>query len=59
MRLVGLGKRSEVERALIMRFSSKEASRKLNWFYLLLPTGAKNPEANMEEAGLFVKNDSR
>jgi large subunit ribosomal protein L22 len=47
----------KVERALnILRFSSKEAKkiRKLvlsviaNW-------QAKNPEANMEEAGLFVK----
>jgi large subunit ribosomal protein L22 len=58
MRLVAdLVRGQKVERALnILRFSSKEASRKLeNWFYLLLPTGKQNPEANMEEAGLFVK----
>jgi large subunit ribosomal protein L22 len=46
----------KVERALnILRFSSKEASRKLeNWFPLYQLAG-KKPEANMEEAGLFVK----
>jgi large subunit ribosomal protein L22 len=53
----GLGKRS-VERALnILRFSSKEASRKLEKLVLSVIANwqAKNPEANMEEAGLFVK----
>jgi large subunit ribosomal protein L22 len=59
MRLVAdLVRGQKVERALnILRFSSKEASRKLEKLVLsVLPTGKqKNPEANMEEAGLFVK----
>ena len=59
MRLVAdLVRGQKVERALnILRFSSKDASRKLetlvksainNWVQ-------KNEEANMEEAGLFIK----
>ena len=59
MRLVAdLVRGQKVERALnILRFSSKEASRKLetlvksainNWVQ-------KNEEASMEEAGLFIK----
>jgi large subunit ribosomal protein L22 len=57
MRLVAdLVRGQKVERALnILRFSSKEASRKLEKLVLsVLPTGKqKNPEANMEEAGFI------
>jgi large subunit ribosomal protein L22 len=39
-----------------LRFSSKEASRKLEKLVLsVIANWQKNPEANMEEAGLFVK----
>jgi large subunit ribosomal protein L22 len=58
MRLVAdLVRGQKVERALnILRFSSKEASRKLEKLVLsVIANGKKNPEANMEEAGLFVK----
>ena len=47
-----------MERALnILRFSSKEASRKLEKLVLSVIANwqAKNPDANMEEAQLFVK----
>ena len=59
MRLVAdLVRGQQVERALnILRFSSKEASRKLEKLVLSVIANwqAKNPDANMEEAGLFVK----
>ena len=59
MRLVSdLVRGQKVERALnILRFSSKEASRKLEKLVLSVIANwqAKNPDANMEEAGLFVK----
>jgi large subunit ribosomal protein L22 len=47
----------KVESINILRFSSKEASRKLEKLVLSVIANwqAKNPEANMEEAGLFVK----
>jgi large subunit ribosomal protein L22 len=57
MRLVAdLVRGQKVERALnILRFSSKEASRKLEKLVLsVIANWSKNPEANMEEAGLFV-----
>jgi hypothetical protein len=39
-----------------LRFSSKEASRKLEKLVLsVIANWQQNPEANMEEAGLFVK----
>jgi large subunit ribosomal protein L22 len=39
-----------------LRFSSKEASRKLELVLSVIANWqAKKPEANMEEAGLFVK----
>jgi large subunit ribosomal protein L22 len=46
----------KVESINILRFSSKEASRKLEKLVLSVIANwqAKNPEANMEE-GLFVK----
>jgi large subunit ribosomal protein L22 len=54
MRLVADLVRGQKVEHNILRFSSKEASRKLeNWFYLLYQLASKNPEANMEEAGLF------
>ncbi|MCG2611339.1 50S ribosomal protein L22 [Flavobacterium sp. SM15] len=59
MRLVAdLVRGQKVEKALnILRFSSKEASRKLEKLLLsaIANWQAKNAEANMEEAGLFVK----
>ena len=59
MRLVAdLVRGQKVDRALnILRFSSKESSRKLEKLVLSVIANwqAKNPEANMEEAGLFVK----
>ena len=59
MRLVAdLERGQKVERALnILRFSSKEASRKLEKLVLSVIANwqAKNPDANMEEVGLFVK----
>jgi large subunit ribosomal protein L22 len=58
MRLVAdLVRGQKVERALnILRFSSKEASRKLEKLVLsVINNWEQNPEANMEEAGLFVK----
>src|SRR3954464_5077783 len=59
MRLVAdLVRGQKVERALnILRFSSKKASRKLEKLVLSVIANwqAKNPEANMEEAGLFIK----
>ena len=59
MRLVAdLVRGQKVERALnILRLSSKEASRKLEKLVLSVIANwqAKNPDANMEEAGLFVK----
>ena len=59
MRLVAdLVRGQKVERALnILRFSSKEASRKLEKLVLSVIANwqAKNPDANMEEASLFVK----
>ena len=59
MRLVAdLVRGQKVERALnILRFSSKEASRKLEKLVLsvIANWSAKNPEANMEEAQLFIK----
>jgi large subunit ribosomal protein L22 len=57
MRLVAdLVRGQKVERALILRFSSKEASRKLEKLVLsVIANWQENPEANMEEAGLFVK----
>ena len=59
MRLVAdLVRGQKEERALnILRFSSKEASRKLEKLVLSVIANwqAKNPDANMEEAGLFIK----
>ncbi|WP_306353601.1 50S ribosomal protein L22 [Flavobacterium sp. '19STA2R22 D10 B1'] len=59
MRLVAdLVRGQKVERALnILRFSTKEASRKLEKLLLsaIANWQAKNSEANMEEAGLFIK----
>ncbi|WP_149274832.1 50S ribosomal protein L22 [Pareuzebyella sediminis] len=59
MRLVAdLVRGVEVEKALaILRFNPKEASRKLEKLLLsaLANWQAKNEEANVEEAGLFVK----
>ena len=59
MRLVAdLVRGQKVERALnILRFSQKEASRKLEKLVLSVIANwqAKNPDANMEEAALFVK----
>ena len=59
MRLVAdLVRGQKVELALnILRFSQKEASRKLEKLVLSVIANwqAKNPDANMEEAGLFVK----
>lgn len=59
MRLVAdLVRGQKVEKALnILRFSSKEASRKLEKLLLsaIANWQAKNADANMEEAGLFVK----
>jgi len=59
MRLVAdLVRGQKVENALnILRFSSKEASRKLEKLVLSAVANwqAKNAEANIEEAGLFVK----
>jgi large subunit ribosomal protein L22 len=59
MRLVAdLVRGQKVDRALnILTFSSKEASRKLEKLVLSVIANwqAKNPEANMEEAGLFIK----
>jgi large subunit ribosomal protein L22 len=59
MRLVAdLVRGQKVERALnILRFSSKEASRKLEKLVLSVIANwqAKNPDASMEEAGLFVQ----
>jgi large subunit ribosomal protein L22 len=39
----------------ILRFSSKKLQELENWFYLYSNWQQKNSEANMEEAGLFVK----
>ena len=59
MRLVAdLVRGQKVERALnILRFSSKELSRKLEKLVLSVIANwqAKNPDANMEEAGLLIK----
>ncbi len=59
MRLVAdLVRGQKVERALnILRFSSKEASRKLEKLVLSVIANwqAKNPDASMEDAGLFIK----
>jgi large subunit ribosomal protein L22 len=59
MRLVAdLVRGQKVERALnILRFSSKEASRKLEKLLLsaIANWQAKNEEASMEEAGLIIK----
>ena len=59
MRLVAdLVRGQKVERALnILRFSSKEASRKLEKLLLSAINNweQKNSEASLEEAGLFVK----
>ncbi|WP_010251713.1 50S ribosomal protein L22 [Myroides injenensis] len=59
MRLVAdLVRGQKVEKALnILRFSSKEASRKLEKLLLsaIANWQAKNSEANIEEAGLIVK----
>src|SRR5690606_22305744 len=59
MRLVAdLVRGQKVERALnLLRFSSKEASRKLEKLLLsaIANWQAKNADANMEDAGLFVK----
>ena len=59
MRLVAdLVRGQKVERALnILRFSSKEASRKLEKLVLsvIANWSAKNPDASMEDAGLFIK----
>ncbi|AWG25318.1 50S ribosomal protein L22 [Flavobacterium kingsejongi] len=59
MRLVAdLVRGQKIERALnILRFSSKEASRKLEKLLLsaIANWQAKNAEANLEEAGLIVK----
>jgi large subunit ribosomal protein L22 len=59
MRLVAdLVRGQKVERALnILRFSSKEASRKLEKLVLSVIANwqAKNADASIEEAGLFIK----
>jgi len=59
MRLVAdLVRGQKVERALaILKFSSKDASRKLEKLMLSVVANwqAKNPDASIEEAGLFVK----
>ena len=59
MRLVAdLGRGQKVELALnILRFSQKEASRKLEKLLLSAINNyqQKNEDANLEEAGLFVK----
>lgn len=59
MRLVAdLVRGQKVEKALgILKFSSKEASRKLEKLMLSVIANwqAKNPDASIEEAGLFVK----
>lgn len=59
MRLVAdLVRGQKVDRALnILRFSSKEASRKLEKLVLSVVANwqAKNPEASIEEAGLFIQ----
>jgi len=59
MRLIAdLVRGVEVEKALaILRFNPKEASRKLEKLLLsaLANWQAKNEDANVEEAGLFVK----
>ena len=59
MRLVAdLVRGQKVENALnILRFSSKEASKKLEKLVLsaIANWQAKNADANLEEAGLFVK----
>lgn len=59
MRLVAdLVRGQKVERALaILKFSSKDASRKLEKLVLSVVANwqAKNPDASIEEAGLFVK----
>ena len=59
MRLVAdLVRGEKVERALhVMRFSSKEASRRLEKLLLsaIANWQAKNEDANIEEADLFVK----
>ena len=59
MRLVAdLVRGQKVERALnVLRFSSKEASRKLEKLLLSAINNKekKNSEGNLEEAGLFVK----
>jgi large subunit ribosomal protein L22 len=59
MRLVAdLVRGQKVDRALnILRFSNKEASRKLEKLVLSVIANwqAKNPDANMEEAGLIIK----
>ena len=59
MRLVAdLVRGEKVERALnILRFSSKEASRRLEKLVLSAVANwqAKNPEVKLEEADLFVK----
>ncbi|UMY66980.1 MULTISPECIES: 50S ribosomal protein L22 [unclassified Flavobacterium] len=59
MRLVAdLVRGQKVERALaILKFSSKDASRKLEKLMLSVIANwqAKNPDASIEEAGLFVK----
>jgi len=59
MRLVAdLVRGQKVERALnLLRFSSKEASRKLETLLLSAINNwqQKNEEGNLEEAGLFIK----
>ncbi|HLN96548.1 MAG TPA: 50S ribosomal protein L22 [Flavobacterium sp.] len=59
MRLVAdMVRGQKVERALaILKFSSKDASRKLEKLMLSVIANwqAKNPDASIEEAGLFVK----
>lgn len=59
MRLVAdLIRGQKVERALnILKFSTKEASRKLEKLVLSVVANwqAKNPDADLEEAGLFIK----
>lgn len=59
MRLVAdLVRGQKVERALnILKFSTKDASRKLEKLMMSVIANwqAKNPDASIEEAGLFVK----
>lgn len=59
MRLVAdLVRGQKVDRALnILRFSTKEASRKLEKLVLSVVANwqAKNPEASIEDAGLYIK----